>query len=126
LLERLEEAFTRNRLKLTPALMGCLSTTNITENPNVAGRICRWRDRETVLHWMASEYLQAEKSLCPSHGYRDVWVLTTALGRARSTSKVDLSIKAAQRMQSITATPNPRLPAGHRPRTQNETMITEE
>jgi len=126
LLERLEEAFTRNRLKLTPALMGCLRTTNITENPNVAGRICRWRDRETVLHWMASEYLPAEKSLCPSHGYRDVWVLTTALGRARSTSKVDLSIKAAQRMQSITATPNPRLPAVHRPRPQNETMITEE
>ena len=66
MLERLEEAFTRNRLKLTPALMGCLRTTNITENPNVAGRICRWRDRETVLHWMASEYMQAEKSLCPS------------------------------------------------------------
>jgi hypothetical protein len=72
LLEGLEEAFTVNRLKLTPALMGCLCTTNFTENPNVAGRSCRWRDHEMVLHWMAPEYLQVEKFLCPIHGYRDL------------------------------------------------------
>lgn len=58
LLEGLEETFTVNRLKLTPALMRCLSTTNIIENPNgavrrVTGRICRWRDHEMVLRWMA-------------------------------------------------------------------------
>ena len=46
LLEGLEETFTVNRLKLTPALMRCLCTTNIIENPNgavrrVTGRICR-------------------------------------------------------------------------------------
>jgi len=34
LLEGLEETFTVNRLKLTPALIRCLSSTNIIENPN--------------------------------------------------------------------------------------------
>ena len=100
LLEGLEETFTVNRLKLTPALMRCLCTTNIIENPNgavrrVTGRICRWRDHGMVLRWMASAYLEAEKSFRRIQGYRDLWVLSTALGRARSTSKVDLSIKAA-------------------------------
>ena len=36
LLEGLEESFTVNRLRLTPALIRCLSTTNIIENPNGA------------------------------------------------------------------------------------------
>jgi putative transposase len=100
LLEGLEETFTVNRLKLTPALMRCLCTTNIIENPNgavrrVTGRICRWRDSEMVLRWMASAYLEAEKSFRRIQGYRDLWVLSTALGRARSTSQVDLNSKAA-------------------------------
>ena len=100
LIEGLEETFTVNRLKLTPALMRCLCTTNIIENPNgavrrVTGRICRWRDPEMVLRWMASAYLEAEKYFRRIQGYRDLWVLSTALGRARSTSKVDLNTKAA-------------------------------
>jgi putative transposase len=105
LLEGLEETFTVNRLRLTPALMRCLCTTNIIENPNgavrrITGRICRWRDHEMVLRWMASAYLEAEKSFRRIQGYRDLWVLSTALGRARSTSKVstskvDLIAKAA-------------------------------
>jgi len=100
LLEGLEETFTVNRLKLTPALMRCLCTTNIIENPNgavrrVIGRICRWRDPEMVLRWMASAYLEAEKCFRRIQGYRDLWVLSTALSRARSTSKVDLNMKAA-------------------------------
>jgi putative transposase len=100
LMEGLEETFTVNRLRLTPALMRCLCTTNIIENPNgavrrVTGRICRWRDPEMVLRWMASAYLEAEKYFRRIQGYRDLWVLSTALGRARSTSKVDLNTKAA-------------------------------
>lgn len=100
LLEGLEETFTVNRLKLTPALIRCLCTTNIIENPNgavrrVTGRICRWRDPEMVLRWMASAYLEAEKSFRRIQGYRDLWVLSTALGRERSTTKVDLNIKSA-------------------------------
>lgn len=99
LLEGLEETFTVNRLKLTPALMRCLCTTNIIENPNgavrrVTGRICRWRDPEMVLRWMASAYLEAEKSFRRIQGYRDLWVLSVALGRKPST-KVDLNSKAA-------------------------------
>ena len=100
LLEGLEETFTVSRLKLTPALMRCLCTTNIIENPNgavrrVTGRICRWRDAEMVLRWMASAYLEAEKCFRRIQGYRDLWVLSTALSRARSTPKVDLNMKAA-------------------------------
>ena len=100
LLEGLEETFTVNRLKLTPALMRCLCTTNIIENPNgavrrVTGRVCYWRDHEMVLRWMASAYLEAEKCFRRIQGYRDLWVLSTALGRARSTSKVDLHSEAA-------------------------------
>jgi hypothetical protein len=48
-----------------------------------------------VLRWMASAYLEAEKYFRRIQGYRDLWVLSTALGRARSTSKVDLNTKAA-------------------------------
>ncbi|MEO8630664.1 MAG: IS256 family transposase, partial [Betaproteobacteria bacterium] len=77
----------------------CLCTTNIIENPNgavrrVAGRICRWRDPQMVLRWMASAYLDAERSFRRIQGYRDLWVLSTALGRA-STAKVALNTKAA-------------------------------
>ena len=100
LLEGLEETFTVNRLKLTPALMRCLCTTNIIENPNgavrrVTGRICRWRDHQMVLRWMASAYLEAEKCFRRIQGYRDLWVLSAALGRERSTIKVDLNSEAA-------------------------------
>jgi putative transposase len=48
-----------------------------------------------VLRWMASAYLEAEKYFRRIQGYRDLWVLSTALGSARSTSKVDLHSKAA-------------------------------
>ena len=100
LLEGLEETFTVNRLKLTPALMRCLCTTNIIENPNgavrrVTGRICRWRDHQMVLRWMASAYLEAEKYFRRIQGYRDLWVLSAALGRERFTIKVDLNSEAA-------------------------------
>jgi len=98
LLEGLEESFTVNRLKLTPALMRCLSTTNIIENPNgavrrVTGRVSRWRDADMVMRWMASAYLEAERCFRRIQGYRDLWVLSTALGRSTSTSRVGLDLK---------------------------------
>jgi putative transposase len=100
LLEGLEETFTVNRLKLTPALIRCLSTTNIIENPNgavrrVTDRICRWRDADMVLRWTAAAYLEAEKYFRRIQGYRHLWVLITALGRSTATSEVDLNTKAA-------------------------------
>jgi len=100
LLEGLEETFTVNRLQLTPALMRCLSTTNIIENPNgavrrVTDRICRWRDADMVLRWMASAYLEAEKCFRRIQDYRHLWVLSTALGRTLSSAHVDHNMKAA-------------------------------
>jgi len=99
LLEGLEESFTVNRLNLTPALMRHLSTTNIIENPNAAvrrvtGRVSHWRDADMVMRWMAIAYLEAESCFRRIQGYRELWILSAALGRA-STSKVDSTNKAA-------------------------------
>jgi putative transposase len=99
LLEGLEETFTVNRLQLPPALVRCLSTTNIIENPNgavrrVSGRVCRYRDADMVLRWSAAGYLQAEKSFRRIQGFRDLWVLAAALGRRKEESVVQES-KAA-------------------------------
>ncbi len=88
LLEGLEETFTVNRLRLPPAIVRCLSTTNIIENPNgsvrrVSGRVCRYRDAEMAVRWTAAGYLQAEKSFRRIQGFRDLWVLAAALGRQK-------------------------------------------
>lgn len=100
LLEGLEESFTVNRLKLTPALIRCLASTNIIENPNgavrrVTGRVTRWRDPDMVLRWATAAFLQAEKSFRRIQGHRDLWVLAVALGREQSAKKVDAHAKAA-------------------------------
>ena len=86
LLEGLEETFTVNRLGLTPALMRCLCTTNIIENPNgavrrVTHRVNRYQDAEMALRWTATGFLEAEKSFRKIQGVKDLWVLATALGR---------------------------------------------
>ena len=88
LLEGLEETFTVNRLRLPPAMVRCLSTTNIIENPNgsvrrVSGRVCRYRDADMALRWTAAGYLHAEKSFRRIQGFRDLWVLAAALGRQK-------------------------------------------
>ena len=98
LLEGLTETFTVNRLKLTPALVRCLATTNIIENPNgavrrVTGRVTRYRDAEMALRWTAVGFLEGEKSFRRLQGYKDQWVLATALGR--TTKQVDANEKAA-------------------------------
>lgn len=100
LLEGLEETFTVNRLKLTPALMRCLCSTNIIENPNgavrrVTGRVCRWRDPKMVLRWATAAFLDAEKHFRRIQGYRDLWVLAVALGRASPSVQLDAQAKAA-------------------------------
>lgn len=86
LLEGVEETFTVNRLNLTPALMRCLSTTNLIENPNgavrrVTYRVNRYRDADMALRWTATGFLEAEKSFRRIQGVKDLWVLATALGR---------------------------------------------
>ena len=89
-----------NRLQLTPALIRCLSSTNIIENPNgavrrVTNRVCRWRDPQMVLRWATAAFLEAEKHFRRIQGYRDLWVLGVALGRKKSTVQVDDQAKAA-------------------------------
>lgn len=56
--EGLEEMFTMNHLGLPPSLHRCLGTTNLIESPQSGvrkrtGNVCRWRDGETVLRWVA-------------------------------------------------------------------------
>jgi transposase-like protein len=98
LLEGLEETFTVSRLKLTPALMRCLASTNIIENPNgavrrVTHRVSRYRDADMALRWTATGFLEAEKSFRRIQGHRQLWVLAAALGR--SNEDVDVTAHAA-------------------------------
>ena len=99
LLEGLEETFTVNELGLTPALMRCLSTTNIIENPNgavrrVTRRVTRYCDADMALRWTAAGFLEAEKHFRKISGVKDIWILSEALHR--STNKtVDHSLKSA-------------------------------
>jgi putative transposase len=83
--EGLEEMFTVNRLGLSSSLRRCLVSTNVIENPHSAMRwrtrnVKRWRDGEMVLRWLASAFLDAEKTFRRIQGYRDLWMLDAALG----------------------------------------------
>jgi transposase-like protein len=85
--EGLEETFTINRLGLPPSLHRCLATTNLIESPQSGvrkrtGNVCRWRDADMVLRWVAGAYLATEKNFRKVQGYQDLWVLAAALGRA--------------------------------------------
>jgi len=89
LLEGLEESFTVNALGLPPALVRCLATTNIIENPNrrvreVTGKVSRWRDADMVLRWSAAGFLEAEKSFRRIQGHKQLWILATALRGANA------------------------------------------
>lgn len=97
-LEGLDEMFTVNELGLTPALIRCLATTNIVENPNgtlrvITRRVSRWRDRDMKERWAALAYLEAERRFRKIQGHRDLWILAQALGRTEH--KVDRQVKAA-------------------------------
>lgn len=88
MLEGLEEMFTVNELGLPPTLMRCLTTTNIIENPNgivraTTQRVKRWRDQDMALRWTAAGFLEAEKSFRKLQGFKDLWILRTALDRDR-------------------------------------------
>lgn len=98
LLEGIDEMFTVNDLGLTPALIRCLATTNIVENPNgtlrvITRRVSRWRDRDMIERWAALAYLEAERRFRKIQGHRDLWILAQALGRTEQ--QVDRQNKAA-------------------------------
>ncbi|MGQ0546519.1 MAG: IS256 family transposase [Betaproteobacteria bacterium] len=98
LMEGIDEMFTVNDLGLTPALIRCLATTNIVENPNgtlrrITHRVSRWRDRDMKERWAALAYLEAERRFRKIQGCRDLWILAQALGR--NEHRVDRQSKAA-------------------------------
>ena len=100
LLEGLHETFTVNALGLPPALMRCLCTTNIIENPNgivrrTSRRVTRYRDANMALRWSAAGFLEAQKSFRKIQGIKDLWILKAALKRPDKPVQVDRPQKAA-------------------------------
>ena len=45
------------------------------------GNVCRWRDGEMILRWVAGAFLLTEKRFRRIMGYQDLWVLADILGR---------------------------------------------
>jgi hypothetical protein len=81
--------FTLNRLGLSPSLARCLGSTNIIESPHSGvrlrtRRVARWRDGQMVLRWAAAALLMTEKNLRRIMGYKDLWMLESALDRKKA------------------------------------------
>lgn len=94
--EGLEETFTINRLGLPPSLRRCLGTTNLIESPNAGvrqktRRVSRWKDGKMVLRWAATAFLATEKRFRKIMGYKDLWMLQSALKE----KSLDAETKAA-------------------------------
>lgn len=86
--EGLPETFTINRLGLPPTLHRCLGTTNLIESPQSGvrkrtGNVCRWRDAEMALRWVAGAYVLTEKHFRKIMGYENLWALAAVLGRSK-------------------------------------------
>ncbi len=87
----LEETFTINRLGLPPSLYRRLATTNLIESPQSGvrkrtGNVCRWRDGDMVLRWVAGAYLVTEKCFRKIMGYEHLWALAAVLGRSKKST----------------------------------------
>ena len=86
--EGLEETFTINRLDLPPSLHRCLGTTNLIESPQSGvrkrtGNVCRWREADMVMRWVAGAYLITEKNFRKIMGHDNLWTLAAVLGRSK-------------------------------------------
>ncbi len=84
--EGLEETFTINRHDVPPSLHRCLATTNVIESPQSGVRkktsnVCRWRDGDMILRWVAGAFRLTEKNFRKIMGYQDLWALAGILGR---------------------------------------------
>jgi transposase-like protein len=82
--EGMEECFTINRMDVPPSLRGCLSSTNLIENPHSGvrrrtRRVCRWRDKPMAKRWAAAAMLATEKNFRRVMGYKDLWALKAIL-----------------------------------------------
>ena len=45
------------------------------------GNVCRWRDGEMILRWVAGAFLFTEKNFRKIMGYQELWALAGILGR---------------------------------------------
>jgi putative transposase len=86
--EGLEETFTINRLDLPPSLHRCLGTTNLIESPQSGvrkrtGNVCRWREADMVMRWVAGAYLITDKNFRKIMGHEKLWTLAAVLGRSK-------------------------------------------
>jgi transposase-like protein len=86
--EGLEEMFTVNGLGLSSSLARCLGSTNLIESPYSGvrlrtRRVGRWRDGKMVLRWAAAALLMTEQNFRRIMGYKDLWMLESALGRKK-------------------------------------------
>ena len=87
--EGLEEMFTVNGLGLSSSLARCLGSTNIIESPHSGvrlrtRRVCQWRNGKMVLRWATAALLLTEQNFRRIMGYRDLWMLESALGEKES------------------------------------------
>jgi putative transposase len=84
--EGLSEMFTVNRLGVPASIRRSLVSTNIIESPNAGvrrrtRRVTKWESGSMVLRWAASSFLSAEQGFRRLSGYKDLWMLSAALGR---------------------------------------------
>ena len=113
--EGLQETFTINRHDVPPSLHRCLATTNIIESPQAGvwkktGNVCRWRDGDMILRWVAGAFLLTEKKFRKIMGYQDLWTLAGILGR---TNTAAASQKEKWPKMNSTRRPNLQLRLGH-------------
>ena len=84
--EGMAEMFTVNRLGVPSSLRRSLVSTNIIESPNSGirmrtRRVTEWNGGEMILRWVAASLVSAEEKFRRVSGYKDLWMLATALER---------------------------------------------
>jgi len=91
--EGLSEMFTVNRLGVPSSLRRSLVSTNLIESPNAGvrmrtRRVTQWESGSMVLRWAAASFRSAEQNFRRVGGYKDLWMLSAALGRNDSEKEV--------------------------------------
>ena len=91
--EALSEMFTVNRLGVPASLRRSLVSTNLIESPNAGirmrtRRVTEWDGGKMVRRWVAASLLAAEAKFRRISGYKDLWMLSAALGRNDSKKEV--------------------------------------
>ena len=89
----MSEMFTVDRLGVPQSLRRSLVSTNIVESPNSGVRIrtrrvANWQGGSMVIRWAATAFVAAEKKFRRMMGYRDLWMLSAALGYEVETAEM--------------------------------------